>query len=468
MPDPRERAKKHPRILVVDDDQAVVNYLEVLLLQADRFEVRPLTRSTEVFQVIEEFRPDLILLDMDMPEVKGIDILNSLSEKMDRPEVIVLSGVEDIKLAVSAMKRGAYDYITKPVDPEALIETMDRALERHQLKAEITMIEKNREAGAEHEAFGAIITRASQMKKIFRYIESIAPTASPVLIWGESGTGKELVAHAIHTLSRRRDKPFVAINAGVLANELFSSEFFGHIKGAFTGACANKPGILEKVDSGTLFLDEIGELSLPIQVKLLRFLQEGEYFQVGGSKVCRADVRVITSTNKNLQEEIPRGNFRTDLFYRLNVCSIHVPPLRGREGDIPLLAHYFLKKYCSVHGKKLSGISEDVLLLLQRYHYPGNIRELENIINSAVLLETGHELRRKSLPQYFLEATLKAKFLIAGTNNKSIKEVEKEHIERVINYTGGNRTAAARILEISRTSLISKIKRYQIRSQSRI
>jgi two-component system NtrC family response regulator len=464
MADPQKRVEKLIRILVIDDDQEVVNYLEVLLRQTDRFEVRTLTRSTEAFEVIAEFKPNLILLDMDMPNVKGIDILNYLSERLDRPEVLVLSGVEDIKLAVSSMKLGAYDYITKPVDPEELIDTMDRALERHRLKSEITMLEENRGNSVEHEAFGRIIAHAPQMKKIFRYIETIAPTDCPVLIWGESGTGKELIARAIHTLSRRQGKPFVAINAGVLANELFSSEFFGHIKGAFTGASADKPGILEKADSGTLFLDEIGELSLPIQVKLLRFLQEGEYFQVGGSKVRNADVRVITSTNKNLQEEIPRGNFRTDLFYRLNVCSIHVPPLREREGDIPLLAHYFVEKYCPVHGRKLSRISEDVLTLLQRYHYPGNIRELENIINSAVLLETSHELKRKSLPQYFLEATLKAKFLIADAHNKSMSQVEKEHLERVINYTGGNRTAAARILGISRVTLISKIKSYQIRS----
>jgi DNA-binding NtrC family response regulator len=464
MADPQERLEKLIRILVVDDDQAVVNYLEVLLRQTGRFKVRTLTRSTEAYEAIAEFKPDLILLDMDMPEVKGIDILNHLSERLNRPEVLVLSGVEDIKLAVSSMKLGAYDYITKPVVPEELIETMDRALERHRLKSEITMLENNRENSVEEEAFSRIITRAPQMKKIFSYIESIAPTDSPVLIWGESGTGKELIARAIHALSRRREKPFVAINAGVLANELFSSEFFGHIKGAFTGAANDKPGILEKVDSGMLFLDEIGELSLPIQVKLLRFLQEGEYFQVGGNKICRADVRVITSTNKNLQEEIPRGNFRTDLFYRLNVCSIYVPPLREREGDIPLLAHYFVEKYCPVHGKKLSRISEDVLMLLQRYHYPGNIRELENIINSAVLLETSHELKRKSLPQYFLETTLKAKFLIADAHNKSMSQVEKEHLERVINYTGGNRTHAARILGVSRVTLISKIKSYQIRS----
>jgi transcriptional regulator with PAS, ATPase and Fis domain len=298
------------------------------------------------------------------------------------------------------------------------------------------------------------------MKKIFKYIETIAPTDNPVLIWGESGTGKELIARVTHRLSRRRDKSFVAINAGVLANELFSSEFFGHIKGAFTGASANKPGMLEQSDGGMLFLDEIGELALPIQVKLLRFLQGGEYFQVGCSKVRRADVRVITATNKNLQEEIKNGNFRTDLFYRLNVCSIHVPPLREREGDIPLLANYFVEKYCPVHKKKLGGISEDVLMLLQRYHYPGNVRELENILNSAVLMESSHELKRKSLPQYFLHATLKEKFYISNAHSKSMSQVEKEHIQRVVKHTGGNRSAAARILGISRVCLISKIKNY--------
>jgi DNA-binding NtrC family response regulator len=448
------------RILIIDDDQAVVNYLEVMLLQAGKFEVRTLTRSREAFEMIEGYKPDLVLLDMDMPEVKGIDILTGLAENPDRPEVVVLSGVEDIRLAVQALKLGAHDYVTKPVEPEELLAVINHALDRHILKSETRLLWENRENGNDEKPFDEIVTRAPQMKKIFKYIETIAPTDNPVLIWGESGTGKELIARVTHRLSRRRDKSFVAINAGVLANELFSSEFFGHIKGAFTGASANKPGMLEQSDGGMLFLDEIGELALPIQVKLLRFLQGGEYFQVGCSKVRRADVRVITATNKNLQEEIKNGNFRTDLFYRLNVCSIHVPPLREREGDIPLLANYFVEKYCPVHKKKLGGISEDVLMLLQRYHYPGNVRELENILNSAVLMESSHELKRKSLPQYFLHATLKEKFFISNAHSKSMSQVEKEHIQRVVKHTGGNRSAAARILGISRVCLISKIKNY--------
>ncbi|MDX1764329.1 MAG: sigma-54 dependent transcriptional regulator [bacterium] len=455
--------KRLNRILIIDDNQAVVNYLEVLLMQTAKFDVYPLTLSTKAFDVIAEYKPDLILLDMDMPDVKGIDILKYLVEKIDRPEVLILSGVEDIRLAVASMKLGAYDYITKPVDPEELLEVMERALDRRMLKTEIRLLRKDGKDRSEGSPFADIITRTTKMKKIFKYIEAIAPTDNPVLIWGESGTGKELIARAIHRLSGRRDQPFLAINAGVLANELFSSEFFGHTKGAFTGASADKPGILEKSNGGVLFLDEIGELSLPIQVKLLRFLQEGEYFQVGSTKCRYADVRVITATNKNLQEEIPRGNFRNDLFYRLNVCSIHAPPLRERQEDIPLLAHYFVEKYGQVHKKRLSRISEDVLMLLHRYHYPGNIRELENIINSALLLENSLELKRKSLPQYFLEATLKAKFFIADAHNKTMSQVEKEHIERVLNYTRGNRTAAARILGISRVSLISKIKNHDIK-----
>jgi two-component system response regulator AtoC len=290
-----------------------------------------------------------------------------------------------------------------------------------------------------------------------------------VLVWGESGTGKELVARAIHRISKRAAGPFFAVNAAVFASELFASEFFGHTKGAFTGAVADKPGILEKAKRGTLFLDEIGELPLPIQVKLLRVLQDGEYFQVGSTRNRQVDVRIITATNKDLREEIERGNFRSDLFYRLNVCSIFIPPLRDREGDVAFLAQYFVEKYARTHERKLNGISEDVLLLLQRYHYPGNVRELENIVNSAVLLETSHEVTRSSLPQYFLKATLRARAPFPATGEKAngqaertMAEIEREHIERVLRHTDGNRTAAAKILGISRVTLISKIKQYRL------
>jgi len=450
------------KILVIDDDQAILNYLGVFLTQSGKYEVDCLNESKRVMDVLAEFKPEMILLDMDMPDVTGLDILNMLAEKADAPEVLILSGVEDIELAVKAIKLGAYDYLTKPVDRDKLLISLDRMIERRMLKMRVRELSVSNESGVAEEPFSKIITCSSQMQKILNYVEKIAPTDNPVLIWGESGTGKELIARAMHKLSKRRDKPFVAVNASVFASELFASEFFGHAKGAFTGAVSDKTGILEKSDKGTLFLDEIGDLSLSIQVKLLRVLQEGEFFPVGSTKSVRVDVRLITATNKDLQEEIQRGNFRKDLFYRLNVSSIYLPPLRKREGDIPLLAQYFLDKYAQVHKKKLNSISEDVLGLLRRYHYPGNVRELENIINSAVLLESGKELTRRSLPQYFLEATLKSKYTTSDSRYKSMAEMEKEHIERVLKHTGGNRTTAAKILGLSRGSLISKINSYKL------
>jgi len=449
------------KILAIDDDRAILNHLQVLLMQEGKYQVKCLQDSTKAMEEIAEFQPELILLDMDMPGVTGLDILTYLAEKTDAPEILILSGVEDVELAVKAIKLGAYDYLTKPVERERLFISIDRTLERRNLKREIQTIKSEIVGENDDGPFGKVITRSPQMRKVLDHIIKIAPTDNPVLIWGESGTGKELLAQALHKLSNRKNGPFVAINAGVFASELFASEFFGHTKGAFTGADRDKPGILEKADGGTLFLDEIGELSLAIQVKLLRVLQEGEFFRVGSTTSRSSNVRLITATNKDLRQEIQRGNFRADLFYRLNVFSVFVPPLRDREGEIPFLAQYFLQKYATMYGKKIQGISDDVLDLLERYHYPGNVRELENILNSAVLLEGSNYLTRKALPQYFLEATLRGYRSPALAPEKTMAEVEREHIERVLKYTGGNRTAAAKILNISRVSLISKLKQYR-------
>jgi len=449
------------RILAIDDDQAVLNHIQVLLMQRKGFEAKCLQNSTKAIETISEFRPEIILLDMDMPDVTGLDILEYLSEKSDAPEVLVLSGVEDVELAVQAIKLGANDYLTKPIDEDKLFISINRTLDQRNLRMEIQNLEGHCATRNENRPFSKIITRSPEMKKIMYYIAKIAPTDNPVLIWGESGTGKELLAQALHKLSARKERQFMAVNAGVFASELFASEFFGHDRGAFTGADRDKEGILEKAEGGTLFLDEIGELSLPIQVKLLRVLQEGEFFRVGSTKSMTADVRLITATNKDLKKEIQQGNFRADLFYRLNVFSAFVPPLRDREGDIDLLAQYFIEKHAAMYDKQVQGISDDVLNLLHRYRFPGNVRELENIINSGVLLETSKELTRRSLPQYFLEATLKGDRALGVSPEKTMAEMEREHIKRVLKHTQGNRSAASRILNISRVSLISKIKQYK-------
>ena len=312
------------------------------------------------------------------------------------------------------------------------------------------------------EIFKNIITRDEKMVKIFHFVEKFAVTDNSVLIWGESGAGKELIARAIHEISPRKPHKFVAVNAGAFANELFTSEFFGHAKGSFTGALADKKGFIEEAQGGTLFLDEIGELSLPIQVKLLRVLQENEFYRLGSTRNIKTDVRIIAATNKNLFDEIKRGNFRKDLFFRLNINSINLPPLRERQGDIPLLAEHFLKEYNTRYHKKVERMSTSVLKLLKGYSYPGNVRELMNLINSAVIVEMGGELQKKSLPEYFLEnAYMPVETSLGGPMN-SLQDMEKEYIKKVLANTKNNKTHAAKILGISRVNLIAKIKKYDL------
>jgi len=451
------------KVLVIDDDQSVLNYLNIFLLQTGEYEVKTLSDGTKAIQEIENNNYDVLLLDMDMPEVTGLDILKYINENAINIETVVLTGVEDVELAVSAMKLGAFDYLTKPVDNEYLLKTMKKAVQirESRIPKQIEPQISSRKELKYKEAFEDIITNDEKMIKIFQTVEKIAKTESSVLIWGESGTGKELIARAIHKISNRNNKKFVPVNAGIFANELFASEFFGHKKGAFTGADSDKKGLVEEANGGTLFLDEIGELSLPIQVKLLRVLQDGEFFQIGSTKHQKVDIRILAATNKDLQAEIRKGNFRKDLFYRLNMNSIYLPPLKEREDDIPLLAHHFLKKFSKQNNKDITGISENVMKLLKRYDYPGNVRELMNIINSATIVEITNEIRKKSLPQYFLDV---ASHINGKTDieKKTIQEVEKEHIEKILNYTGGNRTQSAKILGISRVSLISKIKNYNL------
>ena len=392
------------KILAIDDDQAVLNYLNIMLLQTGFYQVSTLVNSAKAFQELKNNNYDLLLLDMDMPDVNGLEILKHIKEKNIDIETIVLTGVEDVELAVSAMKLGAFDYLTKPVDNDQLLKIIASVLENRKNRRETTT---EKPFSIEHlkykDAFKDIITQNEDMIKMFQMVEKIAQSDNSILIWGESGSGKELIAKAIHRISKRREENFVAVNAGTFANELFSSEFFGHNKGAFTGAIAAKKGFLEEADRGTLFLDEIGELALPIQVKLLRVLQEGEFFRLGSTKNQKVDVRIIAATNKDLLAEMKKGNFRKDLFYRLNMSSVYLFPLRERKGDIPLLCQHFLKKFNEQNQKNIQKISEPALRLINQYDYPGNIRELMNVINSAVIIETGSELNKKSLPHYFLE-----------------------------------------------------------------
>jgi len=451
------------KILAIDDDQAVLNYLNIMLLQTGAYAITPLVNSSRAFHELKTNNYDLLLLDMDMPEVSGLDILKHIKDKGIDIETIVLTGVEDVELAVSAMKLGAFDYLTKPVDNDQLLKVISTVLENRKARggaaAEASL---SREQLTFKEAFQDIISQNAEMIRIFQMVEKMAQPDNSILIWGESGTGKELIAKAIHRISRRRDENFVAVNAGTFANELFSSEFFGHDKGAFTGAHAAKKGFLEEADKGTLFLDEIGELALPIQVKLLRVLQEGEFFRLGSTKNQKVDVRIIAATNKDLLSEMKKGNFRKDLFYRLNMSSVYLLPLRERKGDIPLLCQHFLEKYNQQNQKNIQKISDAALRLLNRYDYPGNVRELMNIINSAVIIESGPELHKKSLPHYFLENSQVQEVSAGGRPLLTLSETEMEQIKNVLAHTGGNKSQAAKILGISRVNLLAKIKKYQL------
>ncbi len=451
------------KILAIDDDQAVLNYLNIMLLQTGAYEISTLVNSAKAFHELKTSNYDLLLLDMDMPDVSGLDILKFIKEKSIDIETIVLTGVEDVELAVSAMKLGAFDYLTKPVDNDQLLKVITTVLETRRARgATAAEAISSREQLQFKEAFQDIITQNADMIAMFQMVEKMAPPDNSILIWGESGTGKELIAKAIHRISRRRDENFVAVNAGTFANELFSSEFFGHDKGAFTGASSAKKGFLEASDRGTLFLDEIGELALPIQVKLLRVLQEGEFFRLGSTKNQKVDVRIIAATNKDLLSEMKKGNFRKDLFYRLNMSSVYLPPLRERKGDIPLLCQHFLARYNEQNQRNIQKISDAAMRLLNRYEYPGNIRELMNIINSAVIIESGTELHKKSLPHYFLENSSAQETTSSGQPLLSLSEMEKEQIARVLGFTRGNKSQAAKILGISRVNLLAKIKKYQI------
>lgn len=453
------------RILVIDDDAAVLNYFMILLAQTGKYETQILSDSSKAFEVINSGAFDAILLDMDMPVVHGGEILKYVKASHPDIEVIVITGVEDVQLAVESMKLGAYDYLCKPIDDTRLLIILERALERSQLRDEVSKLrdQVSLEGLRHKEAFKSIITQSKSFLRVLHRVDQIAESENYVLIWGESGTGKELVARAIHQISRRHNQPFIAVNAGTFASELFSSEFFGHDRGAFTGATQSKAGFFEKADGGTLVLDEIGELDLPIQSKLLRVLQEGEYFRVGSTEKRGADVRIIACTNKDLAEEIERGRFRRDLYYRLNICSVFLPPLRDRDGDIELLANYFLEKHNRANSKTISIIEPDVIELLEMYEYPGNVRELDNIIAEAVVVETGGTLTRRSLPRYVLNAVGNGRVPpVPPSERKSLNEIEAEHIRHMLEMTDGNRTAAAEILGISRVSLISKIKKYEI------
>ena len=452
------------RILVLDDDKAILNCFLVVLTQTQRFEVEVLSDSTRAFDALAAGRFDLLLLDMDMPVVTGSDVLRHVRRHHLEMEVVVITGVDDVQLAVESMKLGAYDYLCKPVDANRLVTCIDRALERSRMRDELDRLRTQAGQGGAclHKAFKDFVTRDPKLLRVLATVEQIARSDNNVLVWGESGTGKELVARAIHVIGKRSEKPFVAVNAAAFASALFDAHFFGHERGAFTGADSARQGLFEEADGGTLLLDEIGELESAVQAKLLRVLQSGEYFRLGSTRRRGADVRIIAATNKDLDAEIEAGRFRRDLYYRLNTSSIFIPPLRERQGDVELLAYHFLDKHCRANGKEIPSIAEPVMELLEAYDFPGNVRELENIVASAVVLETSDALCLKSLPPYLRKAAAAHDARVPHELRRTLAEVEAAHVRAVLEHTRGNRSAAARILGISRVGLLAKLKRLSL------
>jgi len=387
-----------PRILVVDDEPSMREMLRIVL-RKDGYDVLLASNGREALDLLGRERIDLLLSDISMPDVNGVEVLRAAKEASPEIVAFMMTAFASTSTAVEAMRLGAVDYFTKPFSMDELRLKVRQQVETHRLRQENVLLK--RALGTSH-VFCDIIGRSPAMLDLFRMVETVAPTSSTVLITGESGTGKELVARAVHHHSLRRDHPFVALNCGGLPETLLESELFGHMRGAFTGADANKKGLVEMAERGTIFLDEIGEMSLSMQVKLLRVLQERRFRRLGGTEEVRADIRVLAATNQNLESMVADGRFREDLYYRINVIQLRLPALRDRREDVPLLAAHFLEKYAARIDKPMRGISHEAGALLEAYDWPGNVRELENAIERAVALEQSPLVLPESLPGHLV------------------------------------------------------------------
>jgi DNA-binding NtrC family response regulator len=433
------------KILVAEDEEITLKHL-LSTLQKEGYEVSGVGNGRKAFDSIEREHFDLLIADIKMPGLTGIEVLRKIKEKHIETEVIIITGYGSIDSAVAAMKQGAYDYIAKPFNLDELLLKVMKILEETNLKKEIIALKTS--LGANSKISG--IAKSESMKKIFGIIESIQDSDCDVMLTGESGVGKSLIARLVHSISKRKDKPFLSINCATFTENLLTSELFGHERGAFTGAVTTKQGLIEIADTGTIFLDEISEISTSLQAKLLHVIEDGEFFRVGGTRPLRVDVRFIAASNRNITALISEGKFREDLYYRLNVMEIHVPPLRDRREDIEPLSKYFLGKYLPKSNKKITGFTKEAIGILMTYSFPGNVRELENIIERAIILEKSSMITAESLPQGL--QLFQIETLLPG-NIKPIDELNKEYAEKVVEMLGGNKSKAAELLGISRTSL---------------
>ncbi len=442
------------KILIVDDERVALKNLEHVI-KKEGYEVVGTESGPNALKLIEEQRFDVVLTDLRMEKVDGMQILKKCREINPDAEIIMITGYATLESAVEAMKKGAFHYIAKPFKLDLVRKVVQEAVEKVRLKKENRQLREQIES---YQGRVKIITQDPNMLRLLETAQQIAPTDCNVLLTGESGTGKELFARYIHFNSNRSEGPFMAINCGAFTEELLSSELFGHEKGAFTGATAMKKGLVEMASGGTLFLDEIIEMTPSMQVRLLRVIQEREVLRVGGTQSLKIDVRFIAATNRDIQDAIKTGHFRQDLYFRLNVISLHIPPLLERRDDVPLLSYFFLKKYAAIMKKDVTGISEDAMSLLMNYGFPGNVRELENIIERGVALTNGNTIEMAHLPEDLRALSIRT-FRKKEGKIPSLEEQEMAYIKWVLGEVGMNKTLAAQILGIDRVSLWRKLKK---------
>jgi len=446
--------KEDARVLVVDDEPmvclALTNWLE-----EENYFAQAVEDGPQAIGAVREENWDIVLLDLRMPGMDGMEVLKQVKEIAPQTVVIMMTAYASIPGAVQAMQEGAYDYIVKPLDVDQLTLMLQRIVEHQQLITENILLRKRLTEQYEYED---IIGRSEAMQEVFEMIKAVTDTNATVLITGETGTGKELVARAIHSNSSQRYGPFVATSCGALPETLLESELFGYEKGAFTGADRTKKGRFELAHGGTLFLDEVGDISIKTQIKLLRVLQEKSFSRLGGTEPIKVDVRLVSATNRDLVAAIEDGSFRSDLYYRLNVVTIQLPPLRERKDDVPLLAAHFINKYNVEFNKKFDRVNRKAMDFLMDYHWPGNVRELENVIERAIVIAQGPEVKIDHLPFCNVEA-------IPTEDPQSLQEVERLHIEKMLQRNDWNIAKTARLLNIDRSTLHKKIKKFALERQ---
>jgi len=442
------------RVLVVDDDPEMTSLLSDIL-KDEGYAVDTASSGEEALQKMSDCDYDVVVSDMIMKGMPGLTLLKEIRRLHPEPNVIIMTGFGSIESAIEAMKQGAYDYVTKPVKSEEIALTTQKAVRDASLRRELVWL---RRAVEKEYSFNKILGKSKPMQEVFELIRRISASPSNILITGASGTGKELVARAIHYNSPRAQQPFVPVNCAAIPEHLLESEMFGHVKGSFTDAKTDRKGLFEEAQGGTLFLDEISELPLSLQAKLLRAIQEKEIRRVGASRSISVDVRIVGATNLDLNEQVKAKQFREDLFYRLNVIEVHMPSLRERTEDIPLLAMHFIKKYAEPMKKPVTGLTEGALALLMDYDWPGNVRELENVIERSVTLTRGEKITPEDLPPIVRGSAGDRQMIEeAAEKTRTLSEMERQYILRILEKTGGNKYQAAQLLGIDRKTLYRKL-----------